>query len=124
MTQASFRRVLPIGLIIAASIPIFFEAYRIFLFGTIPIDDYREYVLLLIGRPEGVLPSSPFAYRIGSVAAALPFYVLPPIRLSLAPEVPEPMLRAAVALSALTWISTALTALLFYVWAARAGRAW
>ncbi|KLK93147.1 hypothetical protein AA309_10110 [Microvirga vignae] len=62
--------------------PVFITLLRVVLFNTIITDDYAPYLLYLIGHPEGSVPGAPWAYRVLSVAAAIPFRLLPVITFS------------------------------------------
>jgi hypothetical protein len=77
-------------------------------FQTVPRDDYASSLMWLLGQKGGVQPESPYAYRILSTAAAVPFdLVLPVLRVSrLNPGVPANYLRATAAFAALAYTST------------------
>ena len=85
--------------------PFFWAVYRVMVFNTVPRDDYAPFVLWLLGQQGGVLPESPYVYRILSVAAAVPFdLVLPLLRFSRLPaSVPADYVRATAALAALAY---------------------
>jgi len=59
----------------------FFDVYRLHVFGTLSYDDYARFLLFVLGERGGQVPPSPFVYRIGSVVLAIPFYYLPPLEL-------------------------------------------
>ena len=85
--------------------PFFWTLYRIMVFHTVPRDDYASSLMWLLGQKGGVPPESPYAYRILSTAAAIPFdLVLPVLRVSLLnPDVPADYLRATAAFAALAY---------------------
>ena len=62
--------------------PIFITLLRVVLFNTVVTDDYAPYLLYLTQHPEGRVPGAPWAYRVLSVAAAVPFKLLPTINFS------------------------------------------
>lgn len=67
--------------------PLFFIIYRMMIFNTLPRDDYAPYVLWLLHAPGGVLPGSPYVYRILSVALAAALdHVIPLIHFSKLPS--------------------------------------
>ena len=81
LAKPNAARAALLSLALIATIPIFFEIFREAAFNTVPRDDYASYLLALAGQ-GGQFPGSPYAYRILSVLAALPFY-LPPAALPL-----------------------------------------
>jgi hypothetical protein len=85
--------------------PFFWAIYRIMVFNTLPRDDYAPFVMWLLGQHGGGLPESPYAYRILSAAAAVPFdLVLPALRFSRLPaSMPTDYVRATAALAALAY---------------------
>jgi len=104
--------------------PVFFFIYRLSIFNTVPRDDYAHFLLWTVGHAEGVLPDSPYAYRVLSMVLAIPFYwVLPGLGLTNMPEALSPAyVRATAALSALAfvaWIAGAL--LIHFIAVARCG---
>src|SRR5262249_13463985 len=104
---------LPIALFLS-TVPIFFAIYRTAAFNTVSRDDYGPYLLFLVGEGSEV-PASPFGYRILSVAAAIPFYHLMPVYTfkNLGP-VDTTALRAAQALSMVSYLSIVLTSFVVY----------
>ena len=104
--------------------PLFLVIYRLSVFNTVPHDDYAGYLLWLLHQPGAAFPDSPYAYRIGSMALAAPFYAaLPPIPLTNTPAglTPE-YLRATAAVSMLAYISWLAAALLTSATARRVGQ--
>ena len=85
--------------------PFFWSLYRIMVFHTVPRDDYASSLMWLLGQSGGSPPKSPYAYRILSIAAAVPFdLTLPVLRVShLKPGVPANYLRATAAFAALAY---------------------
>jgi hypothetical protein len=109
--------VLTVLLILAllASVQIFFEIYREAAFNTLPRDDYASFLLYLVGQ-GGSFPGSPYAYRVLSVLAAIPFfYTLPLYRFSNLGAVDPLYLRATEALAMVSYLSILLTALIVYL---------
>lgn len=74
--------VLLIATLSIATLNDFFDTYRIAVFKAESYDDYARYLLWFLGEPDAKLPTSPFVYRIGSVAFAAPFYHLPLVTLN------------------------------------------
>jgi len=94
--------------------PIFFDIYRTAAFNTVPHDDYASYLLTLIGQDDKI-PGAPFAYRIISVAVAIPFYyILPTYTFTNLSNVDTAYLRATQALSFSSYVSLVLTAVIIY----------
>ncbi len=85
--------------------PLFWAVYRVMIFNTVPRDDYAPFLLWLLGQKGGVLPESPYVYRILSMAAAVPFdLAMPLLRFSRLPaSVPADYVRATAALAALAY---------------------
>lgn len=108
-------------LLVLISLPVFFDTYREMIFNTVPHDDYAPYLLHIIGQPGGTVPPSPFAERYLSVLAAVPFFHLPQIRFTLAPNLSDATLHAYEAQAFTSWLSIVLTALLFFHWARSRG---
>ncbi len=99
---------------LAATTPLFFDIYRTAAFNTVPHDDYSRYLLTLVGQANQV-PGAPWAYRIISVAVAIPFYyVLSPYEFSNLSNVDLFRLRAVQALSFSSYLSLVLTAVTIY----------
>jgi hypothetical protein len=98
-------------LAVLALSPFYFVLYRLALFDTVPHDDYAPYLLWLAGAPHGVVPDSPYAYRLLSVAAAWPFYrLLPVLSLTNQPAgLSVETMRAIAALSMLSFTSLLAT---------------
>lgn len=102
-----------------ATVPLFFEIYRTAAFDTVPRDDYAPYLLALVGE-GGEVPGAPFAYRIVSVAVAVPFYyLLPHFTFSQLQHVDPAYLRATQALSFVSYVSLILTAAVVFTVARR-----
>lgn len=100
--------------LILATSPMFFDIYRMAAFNTIPRDDYAPYLLALVGEGDGV-PGAPSAYRIISVAVAIPFYYILPVYVFTNLSTAEtPYLRATQALSFSSYMSLVLTAATIY----------
>src|SRR5262245_66627 len=94
-------------LALAATYPVFIDTYRSMIFQTVPRDDYAPYLLHLVGQ-GGEVPGAPRAYRVLSVAAAIPaYYVLPVYRFKNLSTVDEAYLRATEALAFVSWIALA-----------------
>jgi hypothetical protein len=107
-------RVLALLAYFLSTVPLFFEIYRSAAFNTVQRDDYATYLLYLLGQ-GGWVPAAPFAYRILSVAAAMPFYyVLPLYRFTRLPETDPMYLRATEALSFVSYLSMILTVIVVY----------
>lgn len=114
-------------LIVLATVPAFFSAYRGAAFDTEPTDDYAPYLLAMTGvtgeqlhRQSELFPGAPMAHRALAVAVALPaYYALPFYAFSQLEEVDEPYLRATAALAFVGWLSMLLTALAVYAIARR-----
>jgi hypothetical protein len=104
-----------VGLVVLLH-PLFFVIYRLAVFDTVPRDDYARFLLWTVGNAEGVLPSSPYCYRVLSMVLAVPFYwVVPPIRLTNMPAgLSAAYLHATAALSALALVSWIAGAMLIY----------
>jgi len=99
---------------IFATFPIFFDIYRTAAFNTVPRDDYAPYLLTLVGQSNKI-PGAPFAYRILSVAIAIPFYyILPIYTFTNLPNVNIAYLKATQALSFSSYLSLVLTAVIIY----------
>lgn len=121
---SKLRAAVALLLLVALSLPLFFDIYRAAAFNTAPRDDYAPYLLYLVGG-GGVLPGAPFVYRILSVVVALPFYyVLPPYSFSNLPPTDPAYLQAVAALSFSSWLWLTLTPAAIYALARRhrAGR--
>ncbi len=103
--------------------PFFWAIYRVMVFKTMPRDDYAPFVMWLLGQKGGALLESPYAYRILSVAAAVPFdRALPLLRFSRLPaSVPANYLRATAALAALAYVSAIGSAFVVFHSARRLG---
>jgi len=97
-----------------ATYPMFFDIYRTAAFNTVPRDDYAPYLLTLVGQGDSV-PGAPFAYRILSVAVAIPFYyILPTYAFTNLSNVDTAYLKATQALSFSSYVSLVLTAVIIY----------
>lgn len=97
-------------IICAVSFPLFFDIFRKVAFKTAPGDDYAPFLLLLVNH-QGHWPESPFGYRVLSVVLAVPLYwFLPLYKFSLLPATSTTYLRATEALSALSFLATAIAA--------------
>ena len=111
-----------IGLLLlffAAALPAFFDTYRTAAFDTVPRDDYAPYLLTLVGEANDV-PKAPFAYRVVSVAVAVPFYyALPTYRFSKLQDVDPTYLKATQALAFSSYFWLVLTSLAIYAIARR-----
>jgi hypothetical protein len=102
------------GVALTATYPVYIETYRSMVFQTTPRDDYAPYLLWLAGD-GGVRPGAPMAYRILSVAVALPFYrTLPVYRFTKATGVDSDYERATQALAFVSWLALAGLAVLVY----------
>jgi hypothetical protein len=98
-----------------ATFPIFFDIYRTAAFNTAPRDDYAPYLLSLVGQGYKT-PEAPFAYRILSVAVAIPFYYfLPTYTFTNLSNVDTAYLKATQALSFTSYLSLVLTAAIIYM---------
>ncbi|MCO5193972.1 MAG: hypothetical protein M9941_13040 [Anaerolineae bacterium] len=89
-----------------ATIPMFFDTYRMAAFNTVPHDDYASYLLALVGQ-GGEIAGSPRGYRIVSTAISIPFYhLLPLIKFSQLQDVDIAYLKAtqAIAFSSYIWV--------------------
>jgi hypothetical protein len=104
-----------IGLVLLLH-PIFFVIYRLSVFDTVPRDDYARFLLWTVGNTEGVLPSSPYCYRVLSMVLAVPFYwVVPAVRLTNIPaNLSAAYLHATAALSALAFVAWIAGAMVIY----------
>ena len=93
------------GLCLVLLSPFFWTLYRIMVFHTVPRDDYASSLMWLLGQKGGVPPESPYAYRILSTAAAIPFdLILPVLRVSrLNSGISSDYLRATAAFAALAY---------------------
>jgi hypothetical protein len=91
--------------------PVFFDIDRIGAFNAVPHDDYADYVLYL-AHQNPAPPESPYIYRIGSVAAAMPFYyTLPTYRFSNLGATSPGYVEATQAISVVSYLALLLTAL-------------
>jgi hypothetical protein len=103
-----------LGIALTATYPLYIETYRSMVFQTFPRDDYAPYLLWMAGE-GGRSPGSPFAYRVLSVAVALPFYyALPVYRFTNLDAVDVGYLRATQALAFVSWVALAGLAVLVY----------
>lgn len=104
-----------LGLVFLCTVPIFFDIYREAAFNTTPHDDYASYLLYLLHQ-GGALPSSPYVYRLFSVAIAIPFYYfLPAYSFSNLSAVDPAYLQAVEALSAVSYLCILLTAVMVFL---------
>ena len=118
LAKPNAARAALLSLALIATIPIFFEIFREAAFNTVPRDDYASYLLALTGQ-GGQFPGSPYAYRILSVLAALPFYYLLPLyRFTNLGSPDLAGLKAVEALAMVSYLSILLTAVVVY-WTAR-----
>lgn len=102
------------ALALAATYPLFIDTYRSMIFQTVPRDDYAPYLLHLAGD-GGEMPGAPRAYRVLSVAAAIPAYrVLPVYRFKNLADVDPAYLRATEALAFVSWIALAALSVMAY----------
>lgn len=115
-TRNLMRHLLLLALLVFCSYWIFIDIYRINAFNTVPIDDYAPYLLYILGEEGGNIPGSPFAYRLFSVAAAVPFYyILPFFKFSLLENVDLTYLRAVEALAMVAYVSMLASCALVYL---------
>jgi hypothetical protein len=99
---------------LAATYPVFIDTYRSMVFQTVPRDDYAPYLLHLVGH-GGEVPGAPRAYRLLSVAAAIPAYlVLPVYQFKNLATVDPAYLRATEALAFVSWIALAALSVVIY----------
>ncbi len=96
------------GICLVLLSPFFWAIYRVMVFGTMPRDDYAPFLLWLLGQKGGAPPESPYAYRILSMVAAVPFFRgLPLLRFSKLPaSLSAEYIRATAALAALAYTAT------------------
>lgn len=96
-----------LALLVAASAPRFFSIYRAAAFETFPRDPYETYVLHLAGEPGGQVPGAPHAYRLFTVAAAVPVYHAVPTlyAFSKLKGVDARRLRATQAMALVSWLA-------------------
>jgi len=108
-----------LALLVLLTVPQFFAIYRTAVFQTVPRDDYAPYLLWLADDGGEMMPA-PFAYRVLSVAVALPvYYVAPVLRFSQQPEADARYLRATLALTAVSYASLLAIAACTYALARR-----
>lgn len=107
-------------ILLLATTPIFFDIYRTAAFNTVPRDDYAPYLLFLLGYHDKI-PGAPFAYRILSVAVAIPFYFLPTYTFTNLKDIEIEYLRATQALSLASYFSLVLTAAVIYALSRKLG---
>lgn len=108
-----------LGLAFLCTVPIFFDIYREAAFNITPHDDYASYLLYLLHQ-GGALPSSPYVYRLFSVAVAVPFYyLLPAYSFSNLSIVDPAYLQAVEALSAVSYLCIFLAAVMVFLQAYR-----
>lgn len=122
MKSYGMRKLIPwlgLSLLFLFTIPIFFDIYREAAFNITPRDDYAPYLQYLIGH-GGEMPSAPYVYRLFSVAIAIPFYyLLPAYTFSNLAGVDTSYLMAVEALSAVSYLSIVLTAVMIFFLARR-----
>lgn len=119
MSEKKWIVVLGVVSLLLVTSPIFFDVYRSAAFDTVPRDDYAPYLLALTGN-GGEIPGAPFAFRVFSVAVAIPFYyLLPTYTFTNLADVDTDYLRATQALSFASYLSLVLTAGLIYAIARR-----
>lgn len=105
-TPVLVYRILFLALMVLCSYWIFFDIYRTGAFDVVPRDDYAPYLLQLVGEEGGRIPGSPFAYRLFSVVAAVPFYyILPVYKFTLLGDIDVSYLRALEALAMVSYLS-------------------
>lgn len=103
-----------------ATVPRFFDNYRIVAFDTVPRDDYAPYLLHFLGDSGGEIPGAPFVYRSLSVIAAIPLYYLPSYRFSeLGDAISATYLQATQALCLVNYVAQVLTTIMLYLIAHR-----
>ncbi|MBW3606636.1 MAG: hypothetical protein KY460_17350 [Actinobacteria bacterium] len=108
--------------LVALTVPLFFDAYRIVAFETTPRDDYAPFLLAMVGeRGEGehrqpeLLARSPRGYRILSVAPGIPlYYALPTYEFSQLEMADDAYLAATQALTMVSYLATIGVALVVY----------
>lgn len=119
MTQPKAVMIAGLFTFLLATVPIFFDIYRTAVFHSVPRDDYAPYVLKMLGIQD-YSPKAPYAYRILSAAAAIPFFhILPTINFSHQPEADPAYLKATEALCFVSYLSIVLTAVVVYTIARR-----
>ena len=102
-------------LLLLATYPIFFDAYRTAAFKAVPYDDYAPYLLAVLGK-GGELPGAPFVYRVFSVAVASPFYYLLPVySFTNLHGVDLQYLRATQAITFVSYLALLLNAVVIYI---------
>ena len=95
--------------------PVFFDIYRTSAFNTVPRDDYAPYLLTLIGENDQI-PGAPFAYRVLSVAVAIPlYYFFPLYKFTNLENVNINYLKATQALSISSYLCLVLTIIVIYL---------
>lgn len=110
------RYLLLFAVLVLCSYWIFINIYRINAFNIVPHDDYAPYLLYILGEQGGRVLGAPHAYRIFSVAAAVPFYyILPFFEFSLLENVNVTYLRAVEALAMVSYVSMLLSCALIYL---------
>lgn len=110
------RHLLLFAILVLCSYWIFINIYRINAFNIVPHDDYAPYLLYILGEQGGRVLGAPQAYRIFSVAAAVPFYyILPFFKFSLLENVNVTYLRAVEALAMVSYVSMLLSCALIYL---------
>ena len=104
--QVLLRRLLLLALLVLCTYWIFIDIFRMNAFNTVPRDDYSPYLLYILGEEGGRVLGAPFAYRIFSVAAAVPFYyVLPYFEFSQLEDVNVTYMRAVEALAMASYVA-------------------
>jgi hypothetical protein len=99
-----------LGCLALLSLPLFFDIYRQAAFNTAPHDDYSPFLQSIVGQ-GGRVATAPMIYRVLSVVAAVPFYLLLPLySFSNLPVIDISYLRATEALAAVSWLSLLATA--------------
>lgn len=105
---------LVMAIALAATYPTFIEAFRAMIFQTVPRDDYAPYLLHLVGQ-GGEVPGAPHAYRLLSVAVAIPPYaILPAYKFKNLGAVDPLYLRATEALAFVSWMALAALGVMTY----------
>lgn len=110
MSQIVRRMMTTAAILVGAAIvlsPFALVIHRLAVFHTVPYDDYAPYLLWLLGGNGGSFPDSPYCYRILSILAAVPIYLMTP-SLGLSntpPELPQLWLRATLALNLLNFLA-------------------
>ena len=112
--DAALETLLLMAVALAATYPTFIDTFRTMTFQTVPRDDYAPYLLYLAGQ-GGEIPGPPHAYRVLSVAVAIPpYFILPAYRFTNLGNVDPAYLRASEALAFVSWTALASLGVLSY----------